>query len=154
MGYASFTVDDEYVIIGSANINQRSMDGGRDTEIAMGAFQPCYTVGQSPDYVPRAGVYGFRMSMWFEHLALREEVFNKPWTKECMKRVTELATQYWEEYSRPEPITDMKGHLLRYPYVIKEDGMLGYVPGFECFPDTNGRVLGAEKPCLPRILTV
>lgn len=33
-------VDDEYVIIGSANINQRSMDGSRDTEIAMGAYQP------------------------------------------------------------------------------------------------------------------
>ena len=33
-------VDDEYVLIGSANINQRSMDGSRDTEIAMGAYQP------------------------------------------------------------------------------------------------------------------
>ncbi|CAN0878539.1 Phospholipase D delta [Linum grandiflorum] len=36
-------VDDEYVIIGSANINQRSLDGSRDTEIAMGAYQPAYT---------------------------------------------------------------------------------------------------------------
>ncbi|KAM0827415.1 hypothetical protein ACQ4PT_068228 [Festuca glaucescens] len=36
-------VDDEYVIIGSANINQRSMEGTRDTEIAMGAYQPHYT---------------------------------------------------------------------------------------------------------------
>lgn len=36
-------VDDEYVIIGSANINQRSMEGTRDTEIAMGAYQPQYT---------------------------------------------------------------------------------------------------------------
>jgi phospholipase D1/2 len=36
-------VDDEYVIIGSANINQRSMEGIRDTEIAMGAYQPQYT---------------------------------------------------------------------------------------------------------------
>jgi phospholipase D1/2 len=36
-------VDDEYVIIGSANINQRSMEGSRDTEIAMGAYQPHYT---------------------------------------------------------------------------------------------------------------
>ncbi|XP_066360994.1 phospholipase D alpha 1-like [Miscanthus floridulus] len=35
-------VDDEYIIVGSANINQRSMDGGRDTEIAMGAYQPGY----------------------------------------------------------------------------------------------------------------
>jgi len=36
-------VDDEYVILGSANINQRSMAGSRDTEIAMGAYQPRYT---------------------------------------------------------------------------------------------------------------
>jgi phospholipase D1/2 len=42
-------VDDEYVIIGSANINQRSLEGTRDTEIAMGAYQPQYTLsaGQS-----------------------------------------------------------------------------------------------------------
>lgn len=36
-------VDDQYVIMGSANINQRSLDGSRDTEIAMGAYQPKYT---------------------------------------------------------------------------------------------------------------
>lgn len=36
-------VDDEYVIIGSANINQRSMAGSKDSEIAMGAYQPHYT---------------------------------------------------------------------------------------------------------------
>lgn len=33
-------VDDEYVILGSANINQRSLEGTRDTEIAVGAYQP------------------------------------------------------------------------------------------------------------------
>jgi len=36
-------VDDEYVLLGSANINQRSMEGTRDTEIAMGAYQPNHT---------------------------------------------------------------------------------------------------------------
>lgn len=36
-------MDDEYVILGSANINQRSMEGTRDTEIAMGAYQPQHT---------------------------------------------------------------------------------------------------------------
>ena len=36
-------VDDELVVIGSANINQRSMDGSRDTEIAMGGYQPQHT---------------------------------------------------------------------------------------------------------------
>lgn len=33
-------VDDEYVLLGSANINQRSLEGTRDTEIAIGAYQP------------------------------------------------------------------------------------------------------------------
>lgn len=36
-------VDDEYVIVGSANINQRSMAGTKDTEIAMGSYQPTHT---------------------------------------------------------------------------------------------------------------
>lgn len=36
-------IDDEYIILGSANINQRSMAGTKDTEIAMGAYQPHYT---------------------------------------------------------------------------------------------------------------
>ena len=36
-------MDDEYVLLGSANINQRSMEGTRDTEIAMGAYQPNHT---------------------------------------------------------------------------------------------------------------
>ena len=33
-------IDDEYVLIGSANINQRSLSGERDSEIAMAGFQP------------------------------------------------------------------------------------------------------------------
>jgi phospholipase D1/2 len=29
--------------MGSANVNKISLDGSRDTEIAMGAYQPTYT---------------------------------------------------------------------------------------------------------------
>lgn len=41
----------QYIIIGSANINQRSLDGARDTEIAMGAFQNGHriTADSTPD---------------------------------------------------------------------------------------------------------
>ena len=34
-------VDDTYILVGSANINQRSMAGTRDTEMAIGAWQVC-----------------------------------------------------------------------------------------------------------------
>ena len=37
-------IDDDYVLIGSANINQRSLAGERDTEIAIGGYQPNHTV--------------------------------------------------------------------------------------------------------------
>jgi len=148
-------VDDEYLIIGSANINQRSMDGGRDTEMAMGAFQPYHTTAQSADGVPRGSVHGFRVSTWFEHLGYQEEVFDKPWTRECMQRVNALASRYWDEYSRPEPVVDLQGHLLRCPYVISEDGSsITATPGHEFFPDSNGPILGAKEPTYPRILTV
>ena len=53
-------MDDSYIIVGSANINQRSQDGARDTELAMGAFQPALR--------DRGGVYGFRMSLWREQV--------------------------------------------------------------------------------------
>ncbi|KAK7840796.1 phospholipase d delta [Quercus suber] len=60
-------VDDEYVIVGSANINQRSMSGTKDTEIAMGAYQPHHSWASRKRH-PRGQVYGYRMSLWAEHL--------------------------------------------------------------------------------------
>lgn len=54
-------VDDEYVIIGSANINQRSMGGSRDTEIAMGAYQPHNTWGKRKRH-PRGQVRALQPS--------------------------------------------------------------------------------------------
>jgi phospholipase D1/2 len=53
-------VDDEYAIIGSANINDRSMLGDRDSEIAI--------------YVedPRA-VAGLRKQLWKEHFGIIED---------------------------------------------------------------------------------
>ncbi|CAA6667987.1 unnamed protein product [Spirodela intermedia] len=42
-------VDDEYLLMGSANVNQRSMDGGRDTEIAhTGAVRDAFRQPEGP----------------------------------------------------------------------------------------------------------
>ncbi|KAJ0693587.1 putative phospholipase D [Helianthus annuus] len=49
-------VDDEYIIVGSANINQRSMDGAQDSEIAMGAYQLHHIATRTP---ARGQVHGF-----------------------------------------------------------------------------------------------
>ncbi|RZC53097.1 hypothetical protein C5167_011951 [Papaver somniferum] len=143
-------VDDEYIIIGSANINQRSMDGGRDSEIAMGAYQPHHLATREP---AEGQIHGFRMALWYEHLGMLDEVFLQPNSEECVKKVNKIADGYWDLYSSDSLDRDLPGHLLRYPIGITSDGNVTELPGFEFFPDTNSRVLGAQSIILPPILT-
>ncbi|CAM0146607.1 unnamed protein product [Urochloa decumbens] len=144
-------VDDEYVIIGSANINQRSMEGSRDTEIAMGAYQPHYKWAGNT-CPPRGQVHGYRMSLWAEHLGgAVEECFRRPETEDCVRRVKEMAEENWERYVSPD-MEETRGHLLRYPVQVGKDGEVGPLPEHECFPDVGGKVLGAQSS-LPNALT-
>ncbi|XP_028799099.1 phospholipase D alpha 1-like [Neltuma alba] len=146
-------VDDEYIIIGSANINQRSMDGARDSEIAMGAFQPYYLTSYGP---PRGQIYGFRRALWYEHLGVPDkgdEAFEYPESEYCVKLVNYLSDLNWEKYSNPtfNPQSSFN-HLMRYPIDITKDGNVTKLQEFEFFPDTKASVLGS-KSTLPPILT-
>ncbi|MCO5603712.1 hypothetical protein L7F22_057863 [Adiantum nelumboides] len=143
-------VDDEYIILGSANINQRSMDGGRDSEIAMGAFQPNHTlVTDGPS--PRGDVHGFRMSLWYEHMGRLDNAFLQPWSLECIRKVNSTADDLWDKYVADEPV-DLPGHLLTYPVAVSNEGTVTELPGRKCFPDTKANILGG-KGSLPPILT-
>eukprot|EP00250_Pteridium_aquilinum_P026383 c32928_g1_i1 orf=360-3587(-) len=144
-------VDDEYVIIGSANINQRSMDGSRDTEIAMGAYQPYHTWAQIHG-APRGQVYGYRMSLWAEHLRVGKACFMEPWRPECVKEVQFLAQRNWEQFSGDELI-ESEGHLLQYPVQVESSGKVVSLRNFEVFPDVGGKILGASSNKLPDNLT-
>ncbi|KAI4387065.1 hypothetical protein MLD38_004926 [Melastoma candidum] len=105
-------VDDEYIIVGSANINQRSMDGARDSEIAMGAYQPHHLGTMEP---ARGQIHGFRMALWYEHLGMLDDSFLQPESEECIRMVNQIADKYWDLYSSESPDHDLPGHLLRYP---------------------------------------
>ena len=79
-------VDDSYVLIGSANINQRSLGGNRDTEIAVGAYQPGHTVREEGD--PRGGVHTYRMALWAAHLGGGHTgAYVNPGSDLCLERV-------------------------------------------------------------------
>ncbi|MCD7452103.1 Phospholipase D beta 1 [Datura stramonium] len=104
-------VDDEYVILGSANINQRSLEGTRDTEIAMGAYQPHHTWANKHSG-PHAQIYGYRMSLWAEHTGTLEQCFEHP-----------------------------DGHLLKYPVEVDRTGKVKSLPGCETFPDIGGKII-------------
>ncbi|KAF5466735.1 hypothetical protein F2P56_016635 [Juglans regia] len=143
-------VDDEYIIVGSANINQRSMDGSRDSEIAMGAYQPYHLANRQP---ARGQIHGFRMALWYEHLGMLDDTFLNPENEECIKKVNQIAEKYWDQYASETLEHDLPGHLLRYPIGIASEGEVTELPGFEFFPDTKARVLGAKSDYMPPILT-
>ncbi|XP_042505281.1 phospholipase D gamma 1-like [Macadamia integrifolia] len=133
-------VDDEYVILGSANINQRSMEGTRDTEIAMGAYQPSHTWAKKGSN-PCGQIYGYRMSLWAEHIGTLEECFTQPESLESVRRVRFLGEQNWKQFASDE-ITEMKGHLLKYPVEVDSKGRVKPLEGCESFPDVGGTIVG------------
>ncbi|CAK9155336.1 unnamed protein product [Ilex paraguariensis] len=143
-------VDDEHVLMGSANINQRSMDGSRDTEIAMGAYQPNYTWA-GKNIHPHGQVYGYRMSLWAEHLGTLQNSFHEPQTLGCVRKVNQIATQNWKAFVA-EDHKEMMGHLMQYPIQVSRSGKVSPLPGHESFPDVGGKIMGAPTN-LPDVLT-
>ncbi|KAH7444448.1 hypothetical protein KP509_02G078700 [Ceratopteris richardii] len=146
-------VDDEYIIVGSANCNQRSMDGARDSEIAVGAYQPNHLMESSPTSRPRGQVYGFRMSLWYEHTRRIEDEFEKPESIASVKKMQAISQELWSKYTQATPI-DMKAHLLPYPIAVLPKGEITNLSGYENFPDTKASVLGTRSRDLPPMLTV
>ena len=83
-------VDDSYILTGSANINQRSLDGDRDSELAIGAYQPHRRGGCSSG---GGEVFLFRMSLFREHLSRSDPVLADPRSEACASFVREAALQ-------------------------------------------------------------
>ncbi|KAL5579510.1 hypothetical protein UlMin_011952 [Ulmus minor] len=146
-------VDDAYILIGSANINQRSMDGHRDTEIAIGAYQ----TPKDHTQINRGDIHSYRMSLWYEHTRLGAEehtLLQDPKNLECVQKMRSIGEQMWKIYSGDE-VVDMEGvHLVNYPVSVTEDGEVEDLEeGGAIFPDTNTPVKGKRSKMLPPIFT-
>lgn len=47
----------------------------------------------------------------------------------------------WGQFAADE-ITEMKGHLLKYPVEVERTGKVRPLPGCETFPDVGGIIVG------------
>ena len=103
------------------------MAGERDTEIAIGAFQPAHSAGEGP---PRGAIHSFRVALWSAHLGGYHPNLEDPNTAECLDHVRQVTEQFWETYTADEPISSQV-HLLPYPLYVAQTGR------------------GKQKPILP-----
>jgi len=147
-------VDDSYILVGSANINERSMSGTRDTEMAVGCWQPHYNA-----YNPYGEVHVFRMSLWAEHMRHWEGTFRFPGTLVCARKIKEMTDYNWELYNydyygRDENILP-PGNMLTYPVKISPDGRMSNLEGFKSFPDypSTAQVFGSKSAMIPEKIT-
>lgn len=146
-------VDDAYFIVGSANINQRSMAGTRDTEIAVGGWQPCF-----PADNPHGDVHRFRVSLFTEHFRTFDDAFIYPATMECVAKVKEMALYNWQVYSS-DPAAGQPartpGQILSYPLNVLQDGSLETLPDMATFPDfgNGAKVVGGVSAVIPQKVT-
>ncbi|XP_059455839.1 phospholipase D alpha 4 [Corylus avellana] len=144
-------VDDLYILIGSANVNQRSMDGQRDTEIAIG----CYQSKNGDDKMSGGDIHAYRMSLWFEHTGGAEDLFrSEPQSLECVQKMRSIGDQMWRIYIG-EQVVDMEGvHLVTYPVYVRQDGCVEDLGDNEGnFPDTTIPVKGRRSLLLPPVFT-
>lgn len=86
-------------------------------------------------------IYGYRMSLWAEHLGFLEQTFEQPENVECVRRVRALSEMNWSQYAS-EQVSDMRGHLLKYPVAVDRAGKVRPLPECPTFPDIGGNIVG------------
>ena len=142
-------VDDAYIIVGSANINQRSMAGTRDTEMAVGCWQPAF-----PAENPHGDVHQFRMSLWANHFMSVDPAFTYPGTYECISKVKAMANENWKMYMGPVGSVTI-GKVISYPLKIEADGAIDTLDEAPTFPDfpPGSSVIGKLSAFIPQKVT-
>ncbi|KAE8731408.1 hypothetical protein F3Y22_tig00002840pilonHSYRG01263 [Hibiscus syriacus] len=116
----------------------------------MGAYQPYYTWSERKRH-PHGQVYGYRMSLWAEHMEKIDGCFNEPESLNCVKTVNKIAEENWLRYTS-EAFKPIQGHLLKYPIAVDSNGKVSHSTGQETFQDLGGKISGT-RTTLPCALT-
>lgn len=104
-------VDDEYIILGSGNMNERSFSGDKDTEISFGAYQSH----------PTGAVLEFRKALWKEHLGEDKE-WEKPESQDVFDLVNDRVAVNTDNFNNEEKLTF--GHMISLKFSVNRDGKM------------------------------
>jgi len=142
-------VDDDVALIGTANINQRSMDGCRDSEIMMTSWQPDHLTTE--ESIAKGDIHAFRLHIWASITGQMNEAFRNPRSPECVNAMNKIADQNWQKYIAKNTV-DMESHLLPFPLEYAR-GEIRPRRGLRDgnFPDTKASVLGKKAALLPEL---
>lgn len=108
-------VDDRVAILGSCNVNDRSMEGNRDTELAAivhGNAEKIISINGESQYPVSETVHNFRVKLWRKHFALDiqhpavdpasslSSVLNSPAAPATVQAIQQIAKDNLDSYSQ------------------------------------------------------
>ncbi len=121
-------IDDRFVIIGSANLNERSLAGDRDSEIVT-ALWPSPRLGETnPETECRTQVRALRRRLFAEHFGGDGPDFDHPESAACADFVKSVGSDNWwlfsqglESGTRISRAVTAQGHFCMWPLEIQRD---------------------------------
>lgn len=112
--------DDEYLILGSANLNERSLAGDRDTEICVYMF-----ADQGKEKLVRAKIQELRKQAWTEHFGGLPPSWDVPEKSVCSAAMRSKGLVNWAALTQPQRPAD--SHLVAWPFKVGQDSSSFYV---------------------------
>jgi phospholipase D1/2 len=123
-------VDDRYFILGSANLNERSLNGDRDSEIACGVWP-----GHGHDAEALEKIRGFRTGIWQSHFGSGVVSPDSPESPACVSSVRHVGDQNYASFRTLT--TPPNGHACRWPFGLNSAGLLRVEESTQVFDDTT-----------------
>ena len=145
-------VDDRYVIMGSANINDRSMTGERDSEFAVIYSEEENSLKSIMDGKPYnacAFAKSLRINIWREHLGIKDKnLIDDPLSDDVWKLITETAKKntlvyrdlfncypddtmiYFKDIPKNKDLTEEEKNILIEKYNKRKDEIVGHLVEF------------------------
>ena len=115
-------VDDRYFILGSANLNERSLSGDRDSEIACGVWP-----GFGHEDAAMMKIRNLRLDLWKSHFGPGVISAENPESSDCVTSVQSIGDQNYAAFRTlvAPPI----GHACRWSYKLDQKRQLIVDPG-------------------------
>ncbi|XP_063866961.1 uncharacterized protein LOC135104027 [Scylla paramamosain] len=140
--------DDTHIILGSANFHERSLNGTRDTEVAVSARQIVLNKNNSEGVAVSDGeVAMFRKRLWAEHtcgLSETEEPLQNPSSLRAIRRIKDLGDESWKCFLHGKPNEESKNRFLTYPLQVTKEGKVQPKSEMPTIPDFDIPVEGSK----------
>lgn len=112
--------DDEYLILGSANLNERSLAGNRDTEICVYMFPD-----QGKEQVAKGKIQALRKQAWSEHFGGLPPSWDTPEKAACATAMRSKGLANWVALTQAQQAA--ASHLVAWPFNVGPDGSSFFV---------------------------